>query len=658
MKAGFLDSGGRGGKKKKINNNDTLNEVGPVGDTSTVMEGVTPSMIDMTKWHPDENLLKEDVSTVPVWVKLHGVPVTAFGDDDLSVIATKPSTPLMLNSYTSDVCMQSWGRSSYARVMIELRADVDLKETLSWLCLKLLGKAILHVMSVLSAGEKKTMKKPCQTSRGVPVGSKISFKHQKEYRPVLKKLTATSSVNKKKCVEPTIEVINSNPFDVLNSVVNDVEFDTNGGNTNLVHNGATLSGSSFMNVDNSSSEFPGEYDSEDEVASVDNDMARSMASKRVGFSTQSLLEQWRDSYGNGDYDDDPYDVDMYESQILSHELQAICDNLDIPQRLFLECPIAADLWKGIRLRWGLSDYPQDLLDLVSWADNVPFNSQARSCFDVVVHTVTWVLWRYLNRLCFELKPPRKDTLFEETKVLSQSWITHIGARILTSIGLIGFLITSWDKPYSFFAPEGKPSRRGLNPRPLACGNNLLKFILTKLYVDLMGRARVMYQDESRNSPFNYEKAWAILRQHAKWDAPEVAQVELTEDETGDFHATVNTDELFGADPRPRPPGKQCPRKKTKSDTSASTGGSQSSQFGEFVSHELRLKREAAEKAFEASKNKDETIKSLEELRFLVLSTKDLSDDDAYCIERKNAQIKAKLRAEMPMELNNEDDSDE
>nr|GEX10925.1 chloramphenicol acetyltransferase-like domain-containing protein [Tanacetum cinerariifolium] len=29
-----------------------------------------------------------------------------------------------------------------------------------------------------------------------------------------------------------------------------------------------------------------------------------------------------------------------------------------------------------------------------------------------------------------------------------------------------------DKPYSFFAPEGKPPRRGLNPRPLACGNNL------------------------------------------------------------------------------------------------------------------------------------------------------------------------------------------
>nr|GFB84466.1 hypothetical protein [Tanacetum cinerariifolium] len=43
----------------------------------------------LKKWHPYENLLKEDVSTVLVWVQLHGVPVTAFSEDGLSAIATK-----------------------------------------------------------------------------------------------------------------------------------------------------------------------------------------------------------------------------------------------------------------------------------------------------------------------------------------------------------------------------------------------------------------------------------------------------------------------------------------------------------------------------------------------------------------------------------------
>nr|GEY35487.1 putative ribonuclease H-like domain-containing protein [Tanacetum cinerariifolium] len=73
----------------------------------------------------------------------------------------------------------------------------------------------------------------------------------------------------------------------------------------------------------------GDHYSEDEVELVDNDMARSMASEMVGFGTQSLLEQWSDSYENNDYDEDPYDDDMYESQDLPDKLQDICDNLDI-----------------------------------------------------------------------------------------------------------------------------------------------------------------------------------------------------------------------------------------------------------------------------------------------------------------------------------------
>nr|GEU54910.1 hypothetical protein [Tanacetum cinerariifolium] len=117
-------------------------------------------------------------------------------------------------------------------------------------------------------------------------------------------------------------------------------------------------------------------------------------------------------------------------------------------------------------------------------------------------------------------------------------------------------------------------------------------------VDLIKRARGIYQDENKNNSFNHEKAWAVLRMHTKWDAPDPAPVDLTEDKNVlDEHVfAVNADELFGPDARPRPP--------------------------------------AAEKAFEVSKEKDRTIMRLEELRFLALSTKDLSPDDAYWIELK------------------------
>ncbi|GKB04845.1 hypothetical protein Tco_0833040 [Tanacetum coccineum] len=316
MRAGFLDSRGGDGKKKKKKNNSTstatsapkvvneggMNEVGttvlesfrllPIQVTTSAgnapglfffqfssMEGldamlengpwfIRNNMLILKKWHPDENLLKEDVRYVLVWVKLYGVPVTTFSGDDLSAIATE-----------------------------------------------------------LGVGEKNTLRKPSQTSQGVLVCPKMRFKPHKEYRPVPKKSNASFSGNKLNHVEPTIK--------------------------------ATSSGSSFMNVDNSTPfidkigkfedllssgqailvdnagnplkkvEFSGDYDSKDEVASVDNDMARSLASERVGFGNQSLLEQWRDSYGNSDYDEDPYDEDMYEGQDVTQEIQAICDNLDI-----------------------------------------------------------------------------------------------------------------------------------------------------------------------------------------------------------------------------------------------------------------------------------------------------------------------------------------
>nr|GEV42129.1 hypothetical protein [Tanacetum cinerariifolium] len=296
----------------------------------------------LKKWHLDEYLLKEDVSTILVWVKLHGVPVIAFSEDGLSAISTKLGTSLMLDSYTSDMCIKSWGRSSYARAMIELRADVELKDNIvidtpknkgggrHYLCnvrveyewkphrcafCKVFGHIHEECSKKTGAGEKQTLKKPSQTSRGVSVGPKIGFKPQKEYRLVSKKPTGSSSSNKKKDVEPTIEVSNANPFEVLNSIDNDVELGTNEGTTNLVNNWATSNESSFMNVDNSSTdttpiidkidkfeeiltsgqailvdeagnplkkvEYPGDYDSEDDVAIIDNDMAHSMALERV-----------------------------------------------------------------------------------------------------------------------------------------------------------------------------------------------------------------------------------------------------------------------------------------------------------------------------------------------------------------------------------------
>nr|GEY14391.1 hypothetical protein [Tanacetum cinerariifolium] len=135
----------------------------------------------VANYNPDVNLLKKDVGNILVWVKLYGVPATAFSEDGLSAIATKLDTPLMFDSYTSDMCIQSWGI-------------------------------------------------------------------------------------------------------------------------------------------------------ENEVASVDNNMANFPASKKVGCGTNSLLEQWKETHENGDYNFNPYGDDMYEDQDIPDKIQDICDNLDIKIR--------------------------------------------------------------------------------------------------------------------------------------------------------------------------------------------------------------------------------------------------------------------------------------------------------------------------------------
>nr|GEV37916.1 hypothetical protein [Tanacetum cinerariifolium] len=208
----------------------------------------------LKKWHPDENLLKEDVSVVPVEVKLHGVPVTTFSEDGLSAIATKLGTPLMLDSYTYDMFIQPWGRSRYVRAMIKLCVDVEWKDNIMAVMLKVTGK-----------GSPST----------APVIEKIDK---------IKKLVIDEKV----------------------TLVDD-------------------EGKPLEKVD-----YSGYYDSEDEVTPVNNEMASFLA-KKDGYCTQSLLQQWRESYENCDYEYDPYDDDMYEGQDIPDKLQAI-DNLDIKVR--------------------------------------------------------------------------------------------------------------------------------------------------------------------------------------------------------------------------------------------------------------------------------------------------------------------------------------
>nr|GEU79023.1 hypothetical protein [Tanacetum cinerariifolium] len=80
---------------------------------------------------PNTRLAKETITTAPIWVKLHNVPVVAFLEVGLSLITYQLGHPIMLDAYNSTMCQKSWGRNTYARVLIEVSSLTALKESLA-----------------------------------------------------------------------------------------------------------------------------------------------------------------------------------------------------------------------------------------------------------------------------------------------------------------------------------------------------------------------------------------------------------------------------------------------------------------------------------------------------------------------------------------------
>ncbi|GJS29138.1 zinc knuckle CX2CX4HX4C containing protein [Tanacetum coccineum] len=74
-------------------------------------------------------LKMEDSIKVPVWIKVHNVPVVAFSEIGLSLITTQLGRPIMLDARTSDLCLNLWSRSTFARALIELSVERAIKDS-------------------------------------------------------------------------------------------------------------------------------------------------------------------------------------------------------------------------------------------------------------------------------------------------------------------------------------------------------------------------------------------------------------------------------------------------------------------------------------------------------------------------------------------------
>ncbi|XP_022014977.1 uncharacterized protein LOC110914496 [Helianthus annuus] len=213
----------------------------------------------LCEWSSTVKLEKKEVKNVQVWVKIHDIPIAAYTEDGLSMIATTIGEPKLLDSYTTSMCMDMWGRSSYARALIEVSADNELREEITLAIPELEGEGVLN--AVFLATRLKIVLKPLKNLpmlrsllmlrggggqndkgqvhenryakkypvvdedgyQGVPTrkvarkqGFQVNKQKQKfEYRPVTAK---PNGEVKKDTYSRATDVRSSNPFDVLNEV--------------------------------------------------------------------------------------------------------------------------------------------------------------------------------------------------------------------------------------------------------------------------------------------------------------------------------------------------------------------------------------------------------------------------------------------------------
>ncbi|GKA11043.1 zinc knuckle CX2CX4HX4C containing protein [Tanacetum coccineum] len=96
-----------------------------------VLEGgpwlIRKSPIILKKWSMDTRLLKEELTSILIWVKLHDVHIQVFEEDGISLIDTF-------------IGNDSWGRSSFSRCLIEVNSEADLVDVVTIGILSLIGE--------------------------------------------------------------------------------------------------------------------------------------------------------------------------------------------------------------------------------------------------------------------------------------------------------------------------------------------------------------------------------------------------------------------------------------------------------------------------------------------------------------------------------------
>lgn len=87
------------------------------------------------KWDPSISIDKTEPTCLPLWIKLHNVPMEARSSNGVSAIANSLGNPLIMDKVTTKMCKEGVGRLGFARVLVEVSVEKEFKESIE-MCYK------------------------------------------------------------------------------------------------------------------------------------------------------------------------------------------------------------------------------------------------------------------------------------------------------------------------------------------------------------------------------------------------------------------------------------------------------------------------------------------------------------------------------------------
>ncbi|PWA92790.1 glycosyltransferase family 92 [Artemisia annua] len=138
--------------------------------------------------------------------------------------------------------------------------------------------------------------------------------------------------------------------------------------------------------------------------------------------------------------------------VLESTLCPVCStSLETVEHVFADCVELRGIWSNISRWWNVPTPSHVSVDsLINWADHSKLSVLQRKCFDAVICTAFWVLWKFRNSFIFDSVKPRKSNIFDDIVSRSFFWLCNRRKNYEWGMGRLWMVFKKYGTVFDMF----------------------------------------------------------------------------------------------------------------------------------------------------------------------------------------------------------------